>query len=189
MKLTDKQKRFCDEYLIDLNATQAAIRAGYSDKAARQVSSRLLTNANIQQYLSEKKKKTADKLDISRERVLLEYARLAFFDIRKIYEESGDLKPITELSADEAAAIGGVKRSITTFGEGDHGGEKVAVEVKIWNKNTALDSIARMQGYNAPDKVDHTTLGESLNDTGIDNLSPEDKLAFIRLRQKMRGAS
>lgn len=50
-KLTAKQQRFCDEYLIDLNATQAAIRAGYSKKTAAQTAARLLTNVKIQEYI------------------------------------------------------------------------------------------------------------------------------------------
>ena len=50
-KLTAKQQRFCDEYLIDLNATQAAIRAGYSEKTATEQGSRLLTNVKVQEYL------------------------------------------------------------------------------------------------------------------------------------------
>lgn len=51
-KLTDRQKRFCDEYLIDLNATQAAIRAGYSEKAARQIATENMTKPSIQEYIS-----------------------------------------------------------------------------------------------------------------------------------------
>ena len=69
-KLTDKQKRFCDEYLIDLNATQAAIRVGYSEKTASEQSSRLLTNVNIQDYIKSKQKKTSEKLEISKEQIL-----------------------------------------------------------------------------------------------------------------------
>lgn len=51
MALTEKQKLFCNEYLIDLNATQAAIRAGYSEKSARQIAQRMLTKDDIQEYL------------------------------------------------------------------------------------------------------------------------------------------
>lgn len=51
--MTDRQKRFCDEYLIDCNATQAAIRAGYSSKVARVTAAKLLTNANIKSYIDE----------------------------------------------------------------------------------------------------------------------------------------
>lgn len=56
MALTPKQKRFCEEYLIDLNATQAAIRAGYSPKTAEQTASRLLRNVKVQEYIAKDKK-------------------------------------------------------------------------------------------------------------------------------------
>lgn len=58
MKLTTKQQRFCDEYLVDLNATQAAIRAGYSKKTAKQIAQQNLTKLDIQEYI---KKRMAEK--------------------------------------------------------------------------------------------------------------------------------
>ena len=61
MKLTDKQKRFCDEYLIDLNATQAAIRAGYSEKTANRIASENLSKLVIQEYIKEKQEEIADR--------------------------------------------------------------------------------------------------------------------------------
>lgn len=63
--LTDKQKRFADEYLIDLNATQAAIRAGYSEKTARSIAQENLTKPDIQAYLAEKQKKLEEENSIS----------------------------------------------------------------------------------------------------------------------------
>lgn len=70
MEFTDKQRKFCDEYLVDLNAKQAAIRAGYSPKTAKEQASRLLTNVNVQQYLSERQQKISDKLELDTEWVL-----------------------------------------------------------------------------------------------------------------------
>lgn len=70
MKLTKKQKRFADEYLIDLNGTQAAIRAGYSKKTANEQSSRLLANVNIKQYLEVEFKKIDDEKIAKRQEVL-----------------------------------------------------------------------------------------------------------------------
>lgn len=70
MKLTPKQQKFCDEYLIDLNGTQAAIRSGYSEKTANEQASRLLVNVNIKEYLKLKQKKTTEKLEISKEEIV-----------------------------------------------------------------------------------------------------------------------
>lgn len=69
-KLTDKQKRFCEEYLIDFNATQAAIRAGYSEKTARSIGNNLLTKVDIQNYIKTNQDKTSKKLEITRESLL-----------------------------------------------------------------------------------------------------------------------
>lgn len=69
-ELTDKQRLFCDEYLIDLNAKQAAIRAGYSAKTAEVQASRLLSYAKVQEYINGKQTKLADKLELDAEWVL-----------------------------------------------------------------------------------------------------------------------
>lgn len=83
MKLTEKQKRFCEEYLIDLNATQAYIRAGYSAKkkdTARVESSKLLTKPNIQNYISELQKFQSERTGITADNVLKELQKVAFAD-------------------------------------------------------------------------------------------------------------
>lgn len=78
MSLTAKQKRFCDEYLIDLNATQAAIRAGYSPKTAEQTASRLLRNVKVQEYIAKRQKELSRSTEITQERVIKELALIAF---------------------------------------------------------------------------------------------------------------
>lgn len=77
-KLTDKQKRFVEEYLIDLNATQAAIRAGYTEKYANTNASKLLQNTTISQYIRERQKELSRKTEITQERVIKELALIAF---------------------------------------------------------------------------------------------------------------
>ena len=71
MKLTDKQKRFCEEYLIDLNATQAAIRAGYNKKTANQQGPRLLVNVGVQNYLAQMMQKKEKSRIASADEVLM----------------------------------------------------------------------------------------------------------------------
>ena len=78
MRLTDKQRRFCDEYLIDLNATQAAIRAGYTENYANTNASKLLQNTTISQYIGERQKELSRKTEITQERVIKELALIAF---------------------------------------------------------------------------------------------------------------
>ena len=78
MALTDKQKRFCEEYLIDLNATQAAIRAGYSPKTAEKTASRLLRNVKVQEYIAKRQKELSRSTEVTQERVIRELALIAF---------------------------------------------------------------------------------------------------------------
>lgn len=70
MALTEKQKLFCNEYLIDLNATQAAIRAGYSEKTAEQTASRLLRNVKVQEYIEKLMQDKQSNLIASQDEVL-----------------------------------------------------------------------------------------------------------------------
>ena len=77
-KLTEMQERFCQEYIIDLNATQAAIRAGYSEKTAYSQGQRSLKKVEIQAYLQEKMKERAERTEITQDKVLKELALIAF---------------------------------------------------------------------------------------------------------------
>ena len=77
-KMTAKQMRFCDEYLIDLNATQAAIRAGYSAKTACEQGARLLSNVKVQAYIQKRKMERVERTEITQDMVLRELALIAF---------------------------------------------------------------------------------------------------------------
>jgi len=85
MKLTPKQKKFCNEYLIDLNATQAAIRSGYSKKTARSIASEHLTKPNIQEYIKSKQDKLEAKTEITLENIVK-----AIYGISLDAEANGD---------------------------------------------------------------------------------------------------
>jgi len=78
MKITPKQERFVEQYLIDLNATQAAIRAGYSRKTAKQQASRLLTNVDLAAAIAAGKERLAAKAELTAKRVLESSAELRF---------------------------------------------------------------------------------------------------------------
>lgn len=79
-KLTEKQKRFCEEYLIDLNATQAAIRAGYSSKTASRIAIELLNKTHVSKYLAELMRKRSESTKITSEQVVKELEKIAFSD-------------------------------------------------------------------------------------------------------------
>ena len=83
MALTAKQAAFVKEYLVDLNATQAAIRAGYSERSAYSIGQENLCKPEIQAAIQEEVKKRSERTEITADMVLREFAKLAFFDPRK----------------------------------------------------------------------------------------------------------
>lgn len=85
-KLTAKQQRFCDEYLIDLNATQAAIRAGYSPGTAEQAASRLLTIVKVSDEIAREMAERSKRTGINQDRVVKELAKLAFVNIADVVD-------------------------------------------------------------------------------------------------------
>ena len=81
--MNDKQETFCREYVLDFNATQAAIRAGYAEAGSRTQGSRLLAHPNIQARIEELKGERYEKLDISKERILGELSDVAFVELEE----------------------------------------------------------------------------------------------------------
>lgn len=148
LKLTDKQERFCQEYLIDLNATQAAIRAGYSENTARDIGCENLAKPNIQARLSELNKERSEATGITQKRVLEEYAKIAFFDIREVFDVDGGLINVKQLDANNAGAIASIKSS-EEWGEDDEGNRTVIgtlKEVKVFDKIRALQDLGKHLG-------------------------------------------
>jgi phage terminase small subunit len=141
LNITDKQRRFADEYLIDLNATQAAIRAGYSPRTAQQQSSDLLLKLVIRDYIDQRLAEQSARTGINSERILREYARMGFARVPDIVDTTtGKVKE--NLSPDDAAAISSIK--IKTF-ESDNG-FSTECEVKIHDKQKALQRLEKYQG-------------------------------------------
>lgn len=103
--LTPKQERFCEEYVVDLNGTQAAIRAGYSEKTAQEQASQNLSKLIIQNRVSELKKEISDRNKITVDECVSILADLARFDLNKIYNDDGSIKPISEIPERERKAI------------------------------------------------------------------------------------
>lgn len=83
-ELTDRQTRFCEEYLIDLNATQAAIRAGYSEKTANRIASELLSKLDIQEKITELKAERAKRTEMTQDSVIQELAAVARAEIKGV---------------------------------------------------------------------------------------------------------
>ena len=139
-KLTDKQRRFVDEYLIDLNATQAAIRAGYSAKTADQQGSRMLANVKVKQAVAEKQAQRSKRTGVNQDRVVLELAKVAFAKMTDIVDSKGIIKE--DASPDDLACIESIKYKES---DNEYGGS-VEREVKIASKLKALELLGKHLG-------------------------------------------
>lgn len=148
--MTDAQKKFCDEYLIDLNATKA-YKVAYpnckKDETANAASSRMLRNVKIQEYISERMKQREQRTEITQDMVIKELAKIAFLDIRKLYTENGQLKNIADIDSDTAGAISQLETLEEYDGYGDDR-EKIGdtQKVKLLNKTKALELLGRHLG-------------------------------------------
>lgn len=179
---------FCEEYLTDLNATQAAIRAGYSEKTAEQTASRLLTNVKVQEYIEKRKKDRIKRIEITQDAVLQEIAIVAFAvatDYAKVVEREatvevdGKIVPLfdadgnpvkyrtvepvltEELTENQKKALAVIKKGRDGF------------EIKPHDKMKALEMLGRHLGL--WDKKPEADDDEKDDDGFIDALRSEAK--------------
>jgi phage terminase small subunit len=155
MSLNPKQTRFVAEYLVDLNATQAAIRAGYSKKTAESIGLQLLRKTHVAKAVAAGKAAQLDSAALTALRVLEEYRRLAFADLRGFFDEkTGDLKALTDLTPEQAACIASVEVLIKNAKAGD-GVTDTIHKIKLWDKTRALESLAKHFGL-LTEKIEHS---------------------------------
>lgn len=145
MALTAKQEQFCNEYLIDLNGTQAAIRAGYAKKYADIQAVQLLKNTKVSACIQELQQKRQKRTDITADRVIKELARIAFFDIRNIFDDNGNLKSPHDLEDDTACAIASIKSRVEKQGQDKEDWAEIK-EYKSNDKLRALEMLAKHLG-------------------------------------------
>ena len=160
-ELTAKQQRFCDEYLIDLNATQAAIRAGYSEKTAMEQGYQLLQKTSVQEYIQQRKADRVERTEITQDMVLRELANIAFSnaaDYAKVIEKDamtevdGNMIPILDADGNQVKyrTVEPVltenlteeqKRALSVIKKGRDG-----FEVKPYDKVRALELLGKHLG-------------------------------------------
>lgn len=142
-KLNDKQKRFAAEYLIDLNATQAAKRAGYSEKTSYAQGHYLLKHPEVKAEIQRNMDERAKRTEITADNVLKEIAKMAFCNVRDVFDENGNLRPIHDLPETVTASISSVKVKTFTL-PGAQGAEVEHVtEVKLWDKGANLERLGK----------------------------------------------
>ena len=144
--LNEKQKNFCREYIKDFNGTQAAIRAGYSKKTAGEISFQHLKKLEIQTYISELTKALAHKQEITAERILNEFAKIAFSSIAHLHNTWIDRKDFDELTDDQKDCIESIKtRTRTVLGD-DQAYVVEEILIKLYDKQRALENLGKYVG-------------------------------------------
>lgn len=142
--MTKKQKRFVEEYLIDLNATQAAIRAGYSPHTAKDIGCENLAKPNIAAAISQAMAERSRRTGINQDRVLQELARIGFAKITDVVDPE-TAKILPDASDDDLACIQSIKIKPNEFG--------TEREVKLYDKKAALVDLGKHLGL-FKDKVE-----------------------------------
>lgn len=155
--LTDKQQRFVVEYCVDWNGTQAAIRAGWSEKSAATEAWRLLRKVEIRAAIDARTVALADHAEISGARVLLELKRLAFADARTMFDAEGRLHLPRQLDDAIAAAVKKIEVVTRTIDGGDD--VEYVHKLELHDKLPALDRLGkRLRLWS--DKVELATAGD-----------------------------
>jgi phage terminase small subunit len=192
-KLTPKQDAFCQELMVDMNATQAAIRAGFSPRNASRIGAELLGKTHVASFIAAAKAERAAKVEISAERVIREIARAAFLDIGKVFNEDGSMKLLSEIDEDTRRAIAGIE--VTEIRDKDGVVIGYTKKLKFCDKLTALSQLCRHIGL-SDKKVTVKANGDSLNlliqavqgsafmPVGIDGDKPcvEERKASLQIR-------
>ncbi|MGH8073651.1 MAG: terminase small subunit [Lysobacter sp.] len=175
--LQPAHQRFADEYLIDFNATAAYQRAGYKAKgaAAMAAASRLLARPEVQAYLAKRKSELLAKVEVNQEEVLRRLAFMALGDIRTLFDGNGNLKPMSELTPEEASLIQGVEMFEEYAGRGeDREAIGMTKKLKLVSRLDAVKTLGTHFGMFArklehsgpgggPIQQQHTAMGELLD--------------------------
>lgn len=145
--LTPKQQRFAEEYLIDMNATRAAIRAGYSKKTAEQQGYQLLHKTLVLNAINTAAQARSERTQVTADMVVKELARIGFSDLRNVLTKSGQLVDPQDWDDDTAGAISSIEVVAKLGGNGDDNEPiEYTHKIKTWDKNSALEKLGKHLG-------------------------------------------
>ena len=173
-KLTAKRVKFIQEYLVDMNATQAAIRSGYSAKRADAIGYDLLRITEVQEALAIARQELSAKTGVTPEKVIEGFARGAFFDLADLYDKNGYLKNVHEIPEKARVALAGIEVEELFEGRGESREHIGRVrKVKLSSRHQNLDSLAKHFGLYDADRSNQVnvkfivcgTEGQSLEET------------------------
>ena len=150
-KLTEKEQRFVQFYIISWNGADSVRQAGFKVKGQRQYAQTLLSKPYIAKAILDQKLKHTQKLELTAERIYKEYARIAYFNIRQIYDDKGNLKRIVDMDEDTSAAISSC--DVIDISEDGKPTITMIKKLKMIDKKGALDSAAKILNLFAADNT------------------------------------
>lgn len=179
--LTSKQIRFCQEYIVDMNATQAAIRAGYSEKSAMEQGYQLLQKTPVRQKVDELKVAQQKRIEISADTILRELLRLATVDVTQAFDERGWLKDLKDIPEDVRRAISGLEIQELFQGEGeDRHIIGVVRKLRFYDKIKPLELLGKHIKLFA-DRIEHSGPdGKPIETINKNQISDEELDAKIK---------
>jgi len=145
-KLTPKQQRFGEEYLIDLNASQAALRAGYSKRNYGDIAMQLLRKTHVSAAIAAKRRAVTERSVVTQQRIIDEMAKIGFSDVRRMFDPDGRLRPAEEWDDDTAGAVAGFDTSTFTRGRGEDAELETIKKIRLWDKPAALIKLGQHLG-------------------------------------------
>jgi len=151
-EITDKMRQFVDEYLIDLNGTQAAIRAGYSESTAQEQSSQLLARPDIRALIEQAQKDRVDRVQINQDTTVNELKTIAFSDVADfvIVKEGGviEQRPFNELKKEQTRCVKKIKQTVRTAQSSDGAviHQTAVLELELYDKVKSLELLGRHLG-------------------------------------------
>lgn len=160
-ELTEKQKIFCREYILDWNGSRAARTAGYSEDSAKEIASENLTKPHIQAYIEEIQKDLEKVAGISRLRILNEHFNIINTSIAHLHNTWIDRKEFDKLTEGQKSAIAELSYQTRTelkYNPETEEDEPVKVDyvkIKLYDRQKSMDALSKMLGYNEPEKVQH----------------------------------
>lgn len=160
IKLTQKQERFCYEYCIDFNATQAAIRSGYSEETAYAIGYENLRKPQIKSRIKYMQDNLSETAGLSSLKILNEHAKIAFSSIAHMHKDWIEREEFDKLTEEQKSCIKSISTKILKKNIGTSDDPEIVdveyVKIELYDKQKSLDSISRMLGYYAPEKKEVT---------------------------------
>lgn len=144
--MNPKQERFCREYVIDLNGTQAAIRAGYSEKTANEQAAQLLAKLSIKNKIKELQNKIQERTEITADMVVNELAKIGFSNVQDYISSGNEIADISKVDKKKAASVGAIETVTKTRTVGETEVTETTTKFKLYDKVKALEQLGRHLG-------------------------------------------